>query len=99
MVIIYKVSPMSFWLAKVLVRVPSIGLVNLVAKERLVPELVQHEASAENIATMLENLLGDTKRLFHIRQQLFALRNVLGGSGASDRVADIALDMMKLSPN
>ena len=44
MVIIYKVSPMSFWLGRALVRVPNIGLVNLVAGEPLVPELVQHEA-------------------------------------------------------
>ena len=95
MVIIYKVSPVSFWLGRALVRVPSIGLVNLVAGERIVPELVQHEASAENIASALEHLLHDTSRLFHLKQQLFALRNVLGGGGASERVADLALEMLK----
>jgi lipid-A-disaccharide synthase len=75
--------------------VPSIGLVNLVAGERIVPELVQHEACAENIASALEHLLSDTTRLNHLKQQLFALRNVLGGGGASERVADLALEMLK----
>jgi lipid-A-disaccharide synthase len=95
MVIIYKVSPVSFWLGRALVRVPSIGLVNLVAGERIVPELVQHEACAENIASALEHLLHDTSRLNHLKQQLVALRNVLGGGGASERVADLALEMLK----
>ena len=95
MVIIYKVSPVSFWLGRVLVRVPHIGLVNLVAGEQLVPELVQHEACAENIASALEHLLNDAGRLNHLKQQLFALRNVLGEGGASERVADLALEMLQ----
>ena len=95
MVIIYKVSPISFWLGRALVRVPNIGLVNLVAGERLVPELVQHEASAENIASALEHMLSDASQLIYLKQQLFALRNVLGGGGASERVADLALGMLK----
>jgi lipid-A-disaccharide synthase len=96
MVIMYKVSPVSFWLGKALVRVPNIGLVNLVAGEQIVPELVQHEASAENIASAVENLLADEDTLNHLKQKLFALRNVLGGDGASERVADLALGMLDI---
>jgi len=95
MVIIYKVSPISFWLGRALVRVPNIGLVNLVAGERLVPELVQHEASAENIASALVHMLSDASQLNHLKQRLFALRDVLGGGGASERVADLALEMLQ----
>ncbi len=94
MIIIYKVSPASFWLARALVRVPSIGLVNLVAGERLVPEFVQHEASAENIATALVDLLSDGSKFNQLKQQLLSLRNMLRG-GASDRVAELALEMLK----
>ena len=59
MVIIYKVSPVSFLLGRALVKVPHIGLVNLVAGQELVPELVQNAASAENIASAVENMLAD----------------------------------------
>jgi lipid-A-disaccharide synthase len=95
MVIIYKVSPVSFLLGRALVRVPNIGLVNLVAGEQLVPELVQNEACAENIASALEHMLNDADALKHLKQQLFALRDVLGGGGASERVADLALAMLQ----
>jgi lipid-A-disaccharide synthase len=95
MVIIYKVSPLSFWVARALVRVPHIGLVNLVAGEQLVPEFVQNGASPGNIASAVENMLKDTDKLNHLKRQLFGLRDVLGGTGASDRVADIAFDMLK----
>jgi hypothetical protein len=40
-------------------------------------------------------MLKDTSQLNHLKQQLFALRNVLGGGGASDRVADLALELLK----
>ena len=95
MVIIYKVSPLSFWLGRALVRVPNIGLVNLVAGKQLVPELVQHQASAENIASELGRMLSDASQLNNLKQQLLALRNDLGGAGASDRLADLALEMLE----
>ena len=94
MVIIYKVSAVSYWLGRALVRVPNIGLVNLIAGEQLVPELLQHEACAANIAVAVENMLNDTRRLHKLKQQLFALRDVLGSGGASKRVADLALEML-----
>jgi len=94
MVIIYKVSPISFMLGRALVRVAHIGLVNLVAGEQLVPEFVQNGASPGNIASAVENMLKDSDKLNHLRRQLFGLRDVLGGSGASDRVADIAFDIL-----
>jgi len=95
MVIIYKVSPISFWVGRTLVRVPNIGLVNLVAGEQLVPEFVQNGASPGNIASAVEDMLKDSDKLNHLKRQLFGLRDVLGGTGASDRVADIAFDMLK----
>jgi lipid-A-disaccharide synthase len=94
MVIIYKVSPVSFLLGRALVRVPHIGLVNLVAGRELVPELVQDAASARNIAAAVENMLADPGHLNQLKQQLFDLRDVLGGGGASRKVAGLALEML-----
>ena len=95
MVIIYKVSPVSAWLAKALVRVPNVGLVNLVAGRGLVPELLQENATGHNIARTVENMLKDPDQLNQLRQQLIALREVLGGNGASDRAAELALGMIR----
>lgn len=97
LIIIYKLSPLSYWLGKTLIRVPNIGLVNLVAGKQIVPEFVQHHANAENIASAVENMLDGSVDLDQLKKQLLTLRHVLGGAGASERVADIALGMLKSS--
>ena len=50
MVIIYKLNPLTYWLALILVNTPFYGLVNIVAGKGVAPELIQSEANAENIA-------------------------------------------------
>ena len=94
MVIIYKVSPVSAWLGKALIRVPNVGLVNLVAGRELVPELLQENATGDNIAQAIQNMLKDEEEFNHLKHQLIALRDMLGGGGASERVADLALEML-----
>ena len=95
MVIIYKVSPISFMLGRALVRVPFIGLVNLVAGRKLVPELVQNDANPENIASAVEEMLADHNQLNQLKKQLVELRDVMGGAGASEKVAELALGMLQ----
>jgi len=94
LVIVYKVSPVSAWLARVLVRVPNVGLVNLVAGRELAPELLQDDATGDNIARAIENMLDHEDELNQLRRRLIALREVLGGAGASERVAEMALEMI-----
>ena len=93
MVVIYKVSPVSYRLGRALIRVDHIGLVNLIAGRRLVPELVQDDASAERIAGTVAGLLSDAEGLLRTRNALMDLRKRLGRSGASDRTAAIALEL------
>jgi lipid-A-disaccharide synthase len=93
-VIVYKVSPLTFWLAKVLARVEFIGLVNLIAGRQIVPELIQRRASAKNISKSVWQLLSDDSRRMAIQQELLKVREELGGPGASERAAQIALQMM-----
>ena len=95
MVIIYKVSPTSYWLGRALIRVKYISLANLIADEAVVPELIQDEASAKNIAATVIDMLTDTQKMEHIKGRLKKIRHALGGAGASDRTADIAIQLME----
>jgi len=94
MVIAYKLSPFTFRVAKAVVKVPHIGLVNLVAGERVVPELVQRDCTAETLASEAMKILDDAEYRAKMIRGLDKVRHRLGGSGASDRAAKIALEMM-----
>jgi lipid-A-disaccharide synthase len=95
MVIIYKVSQISYWLGRALIRVDHIGMINLIAGRRLVPELIQDQATAANISDQVFGLLSDEKRLAQLKKDLLTAGQLLGGPGASRRVAQIALDLMR----
>jgi len=94
MVIIYKVSPISYWIGRAMIQVKHIGLANLIAGRKIVPELLQKEASPTRISDTVFEMLSDSSGLERIRLELLNIRDLLGGPGASERVADIALDMM-----
>ncbi len=95
MVIIYKVSSLSYQVGRILIKVPYIGLVNLIARKALVPELIQKRVTATNIATEVSLMLNNPNALRRIRNELLGLRSFLGGSGASFRVAEIACKMIE----
>ena len=96
MIIIYKVSPVTYWLGRMLVRsrVKNFGLVNLIAGRDIAPELLQGEVSSKIIADMAFKMLNDASGLEETRNELLGIKDVLGGPGASKRVADIALNML-----
>ncbi len=94
MVIIYKVSPASYLLGRAMVRVKHIGLVNLIAGKEIVPELLQDKASPRKIADKVYEMLSDASGLARLRNELLGINDALGGPGASERVADIAVNML-----
>jgi lipid-A-disaccharide synthase len=94
MVIIYKVSPASYWLGRAMVRVKHIGLVNLIAGKEIVPELLQDKASPRKIADKVYEMLSDASGLERLRNELLGINDALGGPGASERVAEIAVSML-----
>ena len=95
MVIVYIVSPISYWLGKRLISVKHIGIVNLIVQKRLLPELIQADVSPANIASETIHLLDDPQTYMQIKKELQHVRKRLGGAGASDRVARIALDLCR----
>jgi lipid-A-disaccharide synthase len=95
MIIVYRVSWLTYWIARWLVRVDHIGMVNLIAEERLMPELIQSDMNSERLAAETRLLLDDTKARTGMVEKLAKLRERLGTPGAAQRVADLALGMMR----
>jgi len=93
MVIMYKVSPISYLIGRAMIKVDHICLVNLIAGKSLVPELIQDDASPENIAATVLNMINHPSSLEGMRKELLGIRNLLGSSGASEKVAEIALNI------
>ncbi|MFQ5882151.1 MAG: lipid-A-disaccharide synthase [Candidatus Methylomirabilales bacterium] len=95
MIIIYQVSPLTWWAGRLLVDVPCIGMVNLVAGRRVVPELVQQDFTPERVAQTALGLLRDPEALGKIRQELQRVREKLGEEGASLRAAREVLKTLR----
>lgn len=92
-VIVYKVAPLTYLLGKMLVKIPHIGLPNIVAGRRIVPELLQDEASAANIARETLPIVTDPAVRGRIAADLADVRRKLGESGAVGRVAEVILEV------
>lgn len=94
-VIVYRTSPLTFFIGKALVKIPNIGLINIIAGSRIVPELWQDEVTPAKIASEISlflnngDLSGETRKL--LAEAVFKL----GGKGASERAARVALSMIK----
>ena len=91
MVIVYRVSPLTYRLLRRLVTVQSIGMVNLIAGERIVPELIQDAFTPATVAGEAISMLTDGDRVTRIRAGLARVRERLGGPGASRRAAEAIL--------
>jgi lipid-A-disaccharide synthase len=94
MIVIYRMSRLTYWLGRLLVRVDHVAMVNLLAGERLVPELLQDDVNPPRLVSETRNLLDNQTLRRGIIDKLSKLRECLGTPGAAERVADIALAMM-----
>lgn len=94
LVVVYKVSPLSYQIGKRLVRIPDIGLVNVVAGRRIVPEFVQHRFRAEALRPILRQLLTDETSRSRMIHDLQSVRSRLGEPGAAGRAAELALELI-----
>jgi lipid-A-disaccharide synthase len=95
MVIIYKLNCVTYWLARVLVKIKLYGLVNIVAGEEVVPELIQSKATVKNITKEVVTLMNDTGRRENLRSRLLKVRKSLGDPGVLDRVAESMIDFIR----
>ncbi|OGP77181.1 MAG: lipid-A-disaccharide synthase [Deltaproteobacteria bacterium RBG_16_49_23] len=94
MVIVYKVSSLTYWVARALIRVKHIGLVNLVAGKEIARELIQEEVNPERIAEEALRLLKDPVLYEKTIESMAEVRQSLGESGAASRAARIVLSLL-----
>jgi lipid-A-disaccharide synthase len=97
LIVLYKMARLSWWIARRVVTIPDIGLVNVVAGRRIAPEFLQHAVHPDKLVPEIVNMLQHPDRLKHMREELQVVRTKLGTPGASDRVAGLALEMVEWS--
>jgi len=94
LIVLYKTSLFTYLLAKTLVQIPHIGMVNIVAEKKIVPEFIQSEAEPERIAQEMEKILTDKGEYERIKRDLATVKYRLGEKGAYQRGAQIVNQML-----
>jgi len=99
-VVVYRVSSITYAIAKRVVKVPHVAMANLIAGKRVVPELIQHDFTTANIVQQIERLLPDGAPRQSMMEELARIRGLLSArptgsreGGAIDRVAAITLEV------
>ena len=97
LVVIYKIAPLSYRIMKRLLKIEHVALCNIVADYRMVPELIQDDATAANIQAELTRLLEDRSIPDRQRSEMKAIRQKLGNGGGSERIAQLVVEMLEIS--
>jgi lipid-A-disaccharide synthase len=97
MIILYKLTWPTYLIGKLLIKIPAIGLVNIVAEERIAPELIQTDATGQKLAIEADRVLTDPEYRKTIEEGLYRVRKTLGKPGATVRAANAVLDFLKES--
>lgn len=93
MVIVYQTSLLTWWLGKLLVKIPYVGLPNIIMEEEIVPELLQKEVNPPNIVEASLQILNSPADYKQIKQDLDTVVNKLGAGGAIEKVAEMVLEV------
>ncbi len=93
-IIIYKTSLLNYLILKPQIKVPYIGIVNLILKEKTVPEFVQKDFNVKNISSEINKLLADTEYYSNIKTKLKNFKTALGQPGAAQRAAEYILNFL-----
>lgn len=95
MLIAYRLSPITYWLGRLLINIPFIGLPNIIAGKGIVKEFIQHEANPENMAAEIEKIIQDKNYAGQMKQELQKVKHLLGEGGGSVKLAEQAMYLLK----
>lgn len=94
MVVVYKLNPLSWLLTRLFVKVKFAGMVNILAGKKIVPELLQSDATVAQLFSFSHRFFTDQSYLENVKRELNSVKESLGGSGASLRAAKAILSQM-----
>jgi len=94
MVIINKLSTLSYYIVRQLIKISHIGLCNIIADERIVPELIQNLATASNIANEISNIIDDPQHAQIMRDKLKKMVALLDARPTKSDICDLTLEML-----
>ena len=95
MIVVYRVSPLTYFLGKMLIKVKNIGMVNIIAGRMIVPELIQRNLTPEKITRTVLEILRNPSRLTETRKELKKVREKIGEPGASLRAAQSIISLLQ----
>jgi lipid-A-disaccharide synthase len=95
LVVVYQAGKISYSIAKRLIKIPYISLVNLIPNKLVVKELIQHDFNTENLTKEVDKLLNDTAYRSLMKENFANIRQLLGGAGASEKIAADFSDWMQ----
>jgi len=91
LIVVYRVSPISWIIGKLLVKIKSIGLVNIVAGKKIAPEILQSDLTPSRLAGEALNILKDEQMYAETSAELLKVKKLLGEPGASKNAAEIII--------
>jgi lipid-A-disaccharide synthase len=94
MIIVYKISGLTYLIVKKLIKVNKIGMANILLEDKVVPELIQNDVTEEKIYNTVKMILDDSEKLASIKVKLGEVKNKLGSVGASARAAKQIYELM-----
>ncbi|MFH1613426.1 MAG: lipid-A-disaccharide synthase [bacterium] len=94
-IVIYKISALTYYIAKLLVKYPFVSLPNILAEKEIVPELLQKKVNSKNITELSLKILNDINYTSNMKINLEKVINNLGSNGALERLVKIIFEMIK----
>lgn len=94
MVIVYKTTPITYFLAKLVIKIPYIGLCNIVAGRHIVKEMIQNDANFINITDEISHILNDSAYRENMHRDLLKIKENLGNGGGSMQAARVLIGMV-----